>query len=100
MFGQKYRRRKNHCGKTSRPEISSPESEPGRKGSKSGALAKIGRYHMYAQIFRHSFQCFMPILSIEVIDPGNKLQGDVSDIIASDHLTSPFSPRKAPRMSP
>ena len=31
---------------------------------------------------------------------GNTLEGDVSDIIALDQLTSPFSPRKATRMSP
>ena len=28
------------------------------------------------------------------------LEGDVSDVIALDQLTSPFSPRKATRMSP
>ena len=33
--------------KTSRREVSSPESETGRKGSKSGAPAEIGKYHMY-----------------------------------------------------
>ena len=32
--------------------------------------------------------------------PGNTLEGDVSDIIALDQLTSPFSPRKATKMSP
>ena len=32
--------------------------------------------------------------------PGNTLEGDVSDVIALDQLTSPFSPRKATRMSP
>ena len=31
---------------------------------------------------------------------GNTLEGDVSDVIALDQLTSPFSPRKATRMSP
>ena len=35
--------------KTSRREISSPESETVRKGSKSGAPDEIGRYHMYAK---------------------------------------------------
>ena len=39
---------KKNIGKTSRREISSPESEPVRKDSKSGAPAEIGRYHMYA----------------------------------------------------
>ena len=33
--------------KTSRREISSPESETVRKGSKSGAPDEIGRYHMH-----------------------------------------------------
>ena len=32
--------------------------------------------------------------------PGNTLEGDVSDVIALDQLTSPFSPRKATKMSP
>ena len=32
--------------------------------------------------------------------PGNTLEGDVSDVIALHQLTSPFSPRKATRMSP
>ena len=31
---------------------------------------------------------------------GNTLEGDVSDVIALDQLTSPISPRKATRMSP
>ena len=31
---------------------------------------------------------------------GNTLEGDVSDVIALDQLTSPFSSRKATRMSP
>ena len=31
---------------------------------------------------------------------GNTLEGDVSDVIALDQLTSPFSPRKATKMSP
>ena len=31
---------------------------------------------------------------------GNTLEGDVSEVIALDQLTSPFSPRKATRMSP
>ena len=31
---------------------------------------------------------------------GNTLEGDVSDEIALDQLMSPFSPRKATRMSP
>ena len=31
---------------------------------------------------------------------GNTLEGDVSDVIALVQLTSPFSPRKATRMSP
>ena len=47
MFGQKYGPRKMTLEKTSRREVSSPESETGRKGSKSGALPEIGRYHMY-----------------------------------------------------
>ena len=42
MVGKK----KKHW-KTSRREISSPESETVRKGSKSGAPDEIGRYHMY-----------------------------------------------------
>ena len=46
MFGQKYGREKKHW-KTSRREISSPESETVRKGSKSEASDEIGRYHMY-----------------------------------------------------
>ena len=33
-------------------------------------------------------------------DSGNTLEGDVSDVIALHQLTSPFSPRKATRMSP
>ena len=56
MFGQKYgprnrteiRSEKNDIGKTARREVSSPESETMRKGSKSGAPAEIGRYLMYA----------------------------------------------------
>ena len=47
MFGLKYGPRKNDIGKTSRREVSSPERETVRKGSKSGAPAEIGRYHMY-----------------------------------------------------
>ena len=39
-------REKRHW-KTSRREVSSTERETGRKGSKSGAPAEIGRYHMY-----------------------------------------------------
>ena len=31
---------------------------------------------------------------------GNTLEGDVSDVFALDQLTSPFSPRKATKMSP
>ena len=31
---------------------------------------------------------------------GNTLEGDVSDVIALDQLTSPFSSRKATKMSP
>ena len=31
---------------------------------------------------------------------GNTLEGDVSDVIALDQLTSPFSPQKATKMSP
>ena len=31
---------------------------------------------------------------------GNTLEGDVSDVIALDQPTSPFSPRKATKMSP
>ena len=31
---------------------------------------------------------------------GNTLEGNVSDVIALDQLLSPFSPRKATRMSP
>ena len=50
MFGQKYGQRKNNIGKTSHREISSSESEPVGKGSKSGAPAKIGRYHMYENL--------------------------------------------------
>ena len=42
-------KKKKHW-KTSRQEISSPESETVRKGSKSGAPEEIGRYHMYALI--------------------------------------------------
>ena len=45
------RSEKNDMGKTSRREVSSPESETGRKGSKSGAPAEIGRYHMYLESF-------------------------------------------------
>ena len=37
---------------------------------------------------------------ISVCLPGNTLEGDVSDVIALDQLTSPFSPRKATKMSP
>ena len=51
MFVQKYGRRKTNFGKPSRGEISSPESEPGRKGSKSWAPTKIGRYHMYGDMY-------------------------------------------------
>ena len=40
-------RGKNNIGKTSRREKSSPERGTGRKGSKSGAPAEIGRYHTY-----------------------------------------------------
>ena len=50
MFGQKYGQRKDNIGKTSRREISSSESEPAGKGSKSGAPTKIGRYHMYENL--------------------------------------------------
>ena len=32
--------------------------------------------------------------------PGNTLEGDVSDVIALDQLTSPFPPRKATKMLP
>ena len=31
---------------------------------------------------------------------GNTQEGDMSDVIALGQLTSPFSPRKATRMSP
>ena len=48
MFGQKYGPRKLTLEKNARREVSSPESETGRKGSKSGAPDEIGRYHMYA----------------------------------------------------
>ena len=37
------------------------------------------------------------ILSICTV---NRLEGDMSDVIALDQLTSPFSPRKATRMLP
>ena len=47
MFGQKYGPRKMTLEKTCRREVSSPESETVKKGSKSGAPAEIGRYHMY-----------------------------------------------------
>ena len=43
---------KKNFGKTSRREISSPESETVRKGSKSGAPDEIGRYHMYGTFFK------------------------------------------------
>ena len=43
-------RRINDIGKISRREFSSPEREGERKGSKSGAPAKIGRYHMYGLV--------------------------------------------------
>ena len=33
-------------------------------------------------------------------ESGNTLEGDVSDVIALDQLTSPFSPQKATRKSP
>ena len=39
-------------------------------------------------------------LSSIVSCTGNTLEGDVSDVIALDQLTSPFSPRKATKMSP
>ena len=42
----------------------------------------------------------MTILAMHLIGTGNKLEGDVSDVIALDLLTSPFSPRKATKMSP
>ena len=48
MFGQNTVGKKKHW-KTSRREISSPESETVRKGSKSGAPDEIGRYHMYVK---------------------------------------------------
>ena len=35
-----------------------------------------------------------------ILIPGNTLEGDVSDVIALDQPTSPFSPRKATKMSP
>ena len=38
--------------------------------------------------------------SDSILKPGNTLEGDVSDVIALDQLTSPFSPRKATKMSP
>ena len=36
----------------------------------------------------------------DVCVAGNTLEGDVSNVIALDQLTSPFSPRKATKMSP
>ena len=33
-------------------------------------------------------------------EAGNTLEGDMSEVIALDQLTSPFSPRKATKMSP
>ena len=50
IVSKKYGRRKNNIGKTSRWEKSSPERGTGRKGSKSGAPAKIGRYHKYVTV--------------------------------------------------
>ena len=42
-----------------------------------------------------------PDMTLDVYrGPGNTLEGDVSDVIALDQLTSPFSPRKATKMSP
>ena len=46
---------------------------------------------------------FLLLLVQEVqlsVTAGNTLEGDVSDVIALDQLTSPFSPLKATRMSP
>ena len=51
--------------------------------------------HMYKRyIFQSTGFSYRRIMS------GNTLEGDVSDVIALDQLTSPFSPRKATRMSP
>ena len=58
------------------------------------------------------FQWANLLLPLSVLNPGyttevlvddytgNTLEGDVSDVIALDQLTSPFSPRKATKMSP
>ena len=43
---------------------------------------------------------FIFLTNILFIITGNTLEGDVSDVIALDQLTSPFSPRKATKMSP
>ena len=40
------------------------------------------------------------IFLTNLMNTGNTLEGDVSDVIALDQLTSPFSPRKATKMSP
>ena len=52
---------------------------------------------LYTQSTFHSSYI---ILSSELCLAGNTLEGDVSDVIAFDQLTSPFSPRKATKMSP
>ena len=45
-------------------------------------------------------QIGMKELIVHNIYTGNTLEGDVSDVIALDQLTSPLSPRKATRKSP
>ena len=45
-------------------------------------------------------KCLMDISHLTIWTAGNTLEGDVSDVIALDQLTSLFSPRKATKMSP
>ena len=65
MLGEKKDQRKttleNSCWK-----ISSPESEPLRKGSKSGDPAESGRYHMYALITFGDDLVFPPTVFVYV----------------------------------
>ena len=54
----------------------------------------------YALYIHHVFSISLLYKISPFYISGNTLEGHVSDVIALDQLTSPYSPRKATRMSP
>ena len=65
------------------------------------------QFYRGTHVYAHINKCYWNMRSLNgayidrlLDNPGNMLEGDVSDVIALDQLTSPFSPRKATRMSP